>query len=117
MRIRDEEHDRELTAVTILLTPEEAVELAQSALALARAPGPRHDHVMSRDGGHEITVAVYANENLDAFDGPTRAMLETDLAKGHGPRMVSAVDLETSGDAGPQVARGSAGPTNERSDD
>jgi hypothetical protein len=69
MKIYDHINKTILTGVTLFLTPDESLELADSARDIALNPKThQHHHVLDQDFKREIIVAVYTDENLAQFD-------------------------------------------------
>jgi uncharacterized protein YwlG (UPF0340 family) len=91
VRVLDEANDRWLDSVTLYLTPDEGGQLAAYLEQLAEDPvGLHHAHLdETEDIGvnakgvtigrvvREITVAVYVDENMDAFGERFRRSIET----------------------------------------
>ena len=72
MLIIDDDEGRALTAVTLLLTPDEARELADAARDLADHPEKHHHHVNDSDYLNEITVMAdtpRTREDLGSLNG------------------------------------------------
>ncbi len=63
---------RVLTQVTLLLTPAEAAELADSARDLAVHPETGHHHINDRDYRNEITVSIDTSQAGGKLDPPRR---------------------------------------------
>lgn len=76
MRILDEDHDRAITSVLLMLTPTEARELSDMLRALTSEPGD-HVHVSDQKFSRTVTVAIYTPENLRFFDDRARRLVET----------------------------------------
>jgi hypothetical protein len=74
MRIIDKESKKTLNSVVILLTPEEAAELASKLKSLDASKG-NHLHVNDIAYKREVTIAIYTIENLDSFSEDVRNML------------------------------------------
>lgn len=79
MRILDQDSDKAIRRMLVLLTPTEAAELKndldrilQGHLAL------EHAHIDDQTFEHEITVAVYTNEVMSSFDERTKLLIERD---------------------------------------
>jgi hypothetical protein len=77
MRILDEDNDRPLDSVVILLTPEESHELLDSLKQLTPAKGD-HIHVNDKEFTRGITLAIYTPENLKFFHERIRRLVETE---------------------------------------
>jgi len=76
VRIYDPDSKTSLKSITLLLTPTEAKELADSAADLAGHPEKHHHHVHDADLRREIVVAVYTAENLSQFDAASRRVID-----------------------------------------
>jgi hypothetical protein len=74
MRIIDEENNKTLNSILIMLTPEEAAELASKLKSLDPTNG-EHLHVDDIDYKREITVAIYTAENSGFFADEIRRIL------------------------------------------
>jgi len=75
MKIYDHNSKQVLDAITLFLSPEEALELASTAEDLARHPHKHHHHVSDSTYQTEITVAVHTADNLSQFDEESRAVI------------------------------------------
>lgn len=83
MKIYDAISKRELSQVTLYLTPSEAAELGDTAHALAVDPKQHHGHVTDVDLTREVILAVYTADNLSQFDAESRSVLaEDDVPRG-----------------------------------
>jgi hypothetical protein len=79
MRILDQDRDRATSRITILLRPSEATELHGALEALLKdQQSARHEHVPSADHDKEITIALYAEEDMDSFDERSRRLIAED---------------------------------------
>jgi hypothetical protein len=70
MRIYDDDSDKAVANVTLLLTLNEAEELKSKLADLIRDYGKKehHEHINDNDYKHEITVAVYNTDNISDFN-------------------------------------------------
>jgi len=59
MRILDQSSDRAIWGVLVLLTRDEARELAVIAASLAAGPVGNHEHVTDLNHSHEVTLGLY----------------------------------------------------------
>jgi hypothetical protein len=84
MKIYDSENKKVLPAITLFLTPSEALELAQSAKDLAENPNKHHHHINDPTYKMEITVAVYTPDNIIQFDAESRGIIGETLQHSHG---------------------------------
>ena len=75
MRIYDHEAKKELSSITLFLTPDEALELASDAEDLSRNPQKHHTHISNKDYDREIILAVYTDENLSQFDEESKMII------------------------------------------
>lgn len=78
MRVYDGGNETEVTDVTIYLTPDEATEVASRAQHLYDHPETHRTHLSSHDFSRQITLAVYAPDNIDQFDETSRAIVGDD---------------------------------------
>jgi hypothetical protein len=78
LRILDEESDKKLDRVCVYLTKEEAVQLRGYLNQLLDNPGLHHSHLSSSDYRKEVTVCIYTNDNLSAFDERSRKLILND---------------------------------------
>ena len=79
MRILDEESDRALSRITLLLRPSEARELVSALETLLRAGEPaHHEHISNSDFDKEVTVAMYDEEQLDQFSERCQLLIASD---------------------------------------
>jgi hypothetical protein len=76
MRILHADDVTVLTSVLIMLTPDEAAELADGLRGLDPKTGD-HIHVSDETFTREITIAVYTPENLKFFAERIRRLIET----------------------------------------
>jgi len=68
MRIYSDDDDSVLKGVTLLLQESEARNLFYSLQDLLKQIDNNHAHVNDESYEHEITLAVYNNQNLESFD-------------------------------------------------
>lgn len=78
MRMLDEERDRSLSRITILLSRAEAEELRDSLKSVLEPGVELHQHISSEDYQKEITVAVYDETNVDSFNDRCRRLIRED---------------------------------------
>ncbi len=78
MIIYDESSRKQLSSITILLTPQEADELAGALARLTSEPGD-HVHIDNEMYTKEITVAIYTSKNVEAFAKHFRKMIAEEL--------------------------------------
>jgi hypothetical protein len=78
MRLLNQDDDRTVQRLLLLLTQPEAVELKDSLeLLLANSAG-RHEHISSEDYKKEITIAIYDPSSQESFDSRSRTLIVTD---------------------------------------
>jgi hypothetical protein len=77
MRILDETSDKALSRITIFLTQAEAAELKDAIESVLQA-NAHHEHVPSGDYTKEITLCVYEDGKLDAFDERSKKLILQD---------------------------------------
>jgi acyl-CoA reductase-like NAD-dependent aldehyde dehydrogenase len=77
MRIVDGETMKPLRSVTVLLTPEEAAELASKVKGLDAGMGA-HIHVNDSDFKWEVTVSIYTPDNMQYFREDIRRIILED---------------------------------------
>ncbi len=78
MRIIDDDGKRALTSIVILLTPEEAFELASKLRSIDASQG-EHIHVDDIEYKREITFAVYTGENREYFSKEINVYLDSEI--------------------------------------
>jgi len=78
MIIYDESNQKQLSKVTILLTPQEADELADKLMSLTPEPGD-HVHINNETYSKEITIAIYTPKNAKAFATRYRKLIAEEL--------------------------------------
>ena len=79
MHIYDQRNKRELSEITLYLTPEEASELADNARDLSENPHKHHSHISNEKYDREIIIAVYTNKYLNQFDRESKEIILGDL--------------------------------------
>lgn len=78
MRLLNQDEDRVIQRLLLLLTQREAVELKDSLeLLLANSAG-RHEHISSEDYQKELTIAIYDQTALEGFDGRSQTLIARD---------------------------------------
>jgi hypothetical protein len=80
MRIYDDDSDKAVSNVTLLLTLNEAEELKDKLEGLIRdyAKKSHHEHVNDNDYKHEITVAIYNTDGISDFNPRIRQLILDD---------------------------------------
>jgi len=79
MRILDEDNDKALKNLMILLTIEEAAELRDDLeRMLQKNDSNEHTHINDMEFNHEITVVVYNNRKIDCFNERTKRLILND---------------------------------------
>jgi hypothetical protein len=68
MRILDEDSDRKVDRVTILLTRDEAEQLQRAVTNVLTDKAYDHDHVIPEDPQKEIIIAIYDDADLSSFN-------------------------------------------------
>ena len=77
MRLLNEDTDTSFSRLTLLLTKSEASELKDTLESILRSPS-RHEHVPSEDYEKEITVAIYDEANVSAFNERCQHLIRAD---------------------------------------
>lgn len=77
MRLLNEDADTSFSRLTLLLTKAEASELLDTLESILRSPSG-HEHVPSEDYGKEITVAIYDEAHVSAFNERCQRLIRTD---------------------------------------
>ena len=78
MRLLNQDDDRVVQRLLLLLTQGEAVELKNSLeLLLANSAG-RHEHIPGDDYRKEITIAIYDQTTLESFDSRSQTLIAKD---------------------------------------
>ena len=76
MRILNQDTDKSIENLLILLTPEEAVELKGILDQLIlRNNNHDHEHLNDSDFQREITIAIYKSDNYDFFDDRIKQLI------------------------------------------
>ena len=79
MRILDQDQDKAISRITLLLRPSEASELRDALESLLKSDRPvHHEHVPDADFEKEVTIALYSEEAMDSFDERTRRLIADD---------------------------------------
>lgn len=78
MRLLNQDDDKLLHRVLILLTQPEALELRDSLDSLLENSVERHEHISSEDYRKELTVCIYDPNNLESFDDRSRRVIVND---------------------------------------
>jgi len=81
VKIYDPVAKRELSSVTIYVTPEEARQLSYDAAELAADPSRHHEHVGDGQCSREVTIAVYTKANITMFDMESRQLLADEVGE------------------------------------
>jgi hypothetical protein len=74
MRILDEDNDKIIENILIMLTPEEAHELSGSLNSINPDIGD-HIHVADKNFSRQITIAIYTPNNLKYFNNRVKEMI------------------------------------------
>lgn len=76
MRILDDDTDKSIESVTLLLTIAEAKELLDSLEQMIANPTKhQHAHVPDGEFKREVTVALYEEGKTDGFDARTKRLI------------------------------------------
>jgi len=67
MRMLDEDNNRPIDGLLLMLTPEEAAELRDTLDCLLTPPYKNHSHISDINYQREITVAIYTPDNIGSF--------------------------------------------------
>jgi len=78
MRLLNQDDDKPLHRVLILLTQPEALELRDSLDLLLENSDDRHEHISSQDYQKEITIGIYEGSKLEGFDDRSRILIVRD---------------------------------------
>ena len=78
MRILDEDNDRPIKNVLIMLTPSEAKELSDKIKRLTSEKGD-HLHVNDETYSREITLAIYTPNNMNSFQKRVIELIEKEI--------------------------------------
>ena len=78
MRLLNQDDDKPLHRVLVLLTKTEALELRDSLDLVLEHPLGRHEHISSQDYQKEITICIYEPSILEGFDSRSRTLIGRD---------------------------------------
>ncbi|HBC71753.1 MAG TPA: hypothetical protein DEA62_05180 [Coxiellaceae bacterium] len=78
MRLLDTETNNIVNSIGIYLTKDEAKQMLSFLQSLVDGTAGNHVHVNDDSYAHEITLAIYSNENLDQFDERSRKLISED---------------------------------------
>jgi hypothetical protein len=78
MRLLNEDEDKGINRILLLLTKSEAMELRDAIDLLLNDAGDRHEHVSSEDYKKEVTIADYDEAKLNNFNERARRLIITD---------------------------------------
>lgn len=80
MRILNQDDDKSIKNILILLTPREAAELKDDLETLLKqTENNQHTHINDMEYSREITIAIYRNsESINHFDEKTRKLILID---------------------------------------
>jgi hypothetical protein len=78
MRILNTDEDKVLSSVCIYLTPSELREMKGYIDDLVNEETSHHIHLNDDSYEHEITLAIYTNDNLDQFDERSKKLILKD---------------------------------------
>lgn len=79
MRILDEDSDKAIKNILILLTPEEASELRDDLeRMLQKNASDEHTHINDMEFEHEMTVAIYSSGEIDSFNERSKKLILND---------------------------------------
>lgn len=80
MRIFDDESDKKLDRITVLLTEPEALQLESYLKEFLEKPKDKglHFHLSSEDYNKEITICIYDPENITALHPRTQKLVLDD---------------------------------------
>ena len=78
MRLLNQDDDKPLHRVLILLTQPEALELRDSLDLLFENSVGRHEHISSQDYQKEITIGIYEERKPEGFDERSRILIARD---------------------------------------
>lgn len=76
MRILNGATDQPLSDIVIYLTPAEATQMLGYLEQLLAEPDQHHAHLDDENFTHEVTLAVYTDQNLSEFDVRSRKLIE-----------------------------------------
>jgi len=78
MRILDQDNDKSINGISVLLTTDEAKELLDSLKQLLETPANNHAHIPDKSFKKEITIAIYAEGSTAGFDKRTERLILAD---------------------------------------
>ena len=78
MRILDSDNNIAVKDVVLLLTYQEACELASDLSELVKKEKSTHVHINDMDYQHEITIAIYGVNNLNGFTQRVKQLICVD---------------------------------------
>jgi len=79
MRILDQESDKAIKKILLLLTPSEASELKNDLeRMLSEKKFGDHSHICDINYEHEVTISIYEDGNTDAFNNRINRLLNED---------------------------------------
>lgn len=79
MRILDDKSDKKLDAISVFLTPEEAIQLRGYLNQLLSNPKLQHSHLSSSDYQKEITICLYDERDLEGFSQRAIRLIKDDI--------------------------------------
>lgn len=79
MRILDDNSDKNINKVTLVLTKEEAIQLRGDLNQLIADPKVHHTHCSSENFQKEITVCIYDVTNLQSFHPRIIKLIKEDV--------------------------------------
>ena len=75
MRLLDVDTDRAISNICVYLTPAEAKEMLGSLEELVGSPETHHFHLDDAEYKHEISIAVYSDQNMSQFDERSKRLI------------------------------------------
>ena len=78
MRILDQDNDKAVNSILIMLTPSEAKELVDKIRQLTTEKGD-HLHLGDETFLREITIAIYTSENVLTFNPRIVNLIESEI--------------------------------------
>ncbi len=79
MRLLDTETNKAIGSVGIYLTKTEAKQMLDFLQSLINETAGNHVHVNDDNYSHEVTLAIYFDENLDQFDERSKKLIKDDI--------------------------------------
>ncbi|WP_058487096.1 hypothetical protein [Defluviitalea phaphyphila] len=77
MRILDQEADKVIKNILLLLTPSEASELKDDLeRILSENKEGEHSHICDINYEHEVTIAIYEDETINSFNNRIKKLLK-----------------------------------------